>query len=121
MTEENSKDSSQTLRCVLLAPRCAGEVNLWEIISAVTVFLTSLKVSNKILQWNKKLSQNFKVIFGKASFLYLLISYTESQIHNTCGDTCPAENRRSAAEAVYNDMNCNHQSITRCFPGCLLG
>lgn len=45
MTEEDSKDSSQTLWCVLLAPRCAGEVNLWEMSFAATRFLTSLKVS----------------------------------------------------------------------------
>lgn len=49
MTEENSKDSSQTLCCVLLAPRCAGEVNLREMSFVATNFLISLKVPDKIL------------------------------------------------------------------------
>lgn len=41
-----------------------------------------------------------KGIFGKTSSLNLFISYTEIQMHNISDAICPAENRRSAAEAV---------------------
>lgn len=42
-------------------------------------------------------------------------------MHNIFDDICPAENRKSAAEAVYTHVNYNWLSLCRHFPGCLSG